>query len=148
MSKNTVQISPIDVSLLILRLGAGLTLLYYGSQKMLGAFGGMGFMPTIKAFEEGTGFHPALAICAIFSEFFGSLGLIFGALTRFAAFGVATTMFVAASVHVKDLNLMMHQTYKDFTYPLLIGLMAFVLMMSGGGKYSIDQLFKRKVKAT
>lgn len=104
-------------------------------------------MPTIKAFEEGAGIHPALAICAIFSEFFGAIGLIFGALTRIAAFGVATTMIVASTQHFKDLNLSLPQTYKDVTYPLLIAIMALVLLVNGGGKISIDQLFKRN-KAT
>lgn len=99
-------------------------------------------MPTIKAFEEG-GFHPALAICAIFAEFFGSLGLILGALTRVAAFGVATTMIVASTQHFKDLNLTLPQTYKDVTYPLLIAAIALVLLINGGGKISIDQLFRK-----
>lgn len=138
------NLKSMDVALLVLRLFAGLTLLYFGSQKMLGVFGGKGFTPTIAMFEQNMGIPPPFAVCAIFAEFFGALGLVFGFLTRVAAFGFMSTMLVASYQHVKGLDLMAPASFKDFTYPLLLAGMAAALLASGSGRISIDSHFAKK----
>src|SRR5260370_42133859 len=84
----------------ILRLVLGVIFFIHGAQKMLGWFGGYGFSGTMSFFT-GVMHIPALfAFLAIAAEFFGGLGLIFGVLTRIAAFGIFSNMVVAiAMVH-------------------------------------------------
>src|SRR5262249_35691525 len=84
----------------ILRLILGVVFFAHGAQKMLGWFGRFGFTGTM-GFFTGTMHSPApLAFLAIAAEFLGGLGLIFGLLTRVAAFGIAVNMAVAiATVH-------------------------------------------------
>lgn len=134
-----------DYALLVLRLIGGLTLLFYGSQKMMGAFGGKGFTATISMFEQGMGIPPPLAICAIFAEFFGALGLVFGFLSRIAAFGAMTTMLVATYVHTKDFTILDPAKVKDLTYPLLMAAIFAAILIAGAGKISVDaQLGKKR----
>src|SRR5439155_26965154 len=92
-----------SISAAILRLVLGVVFFAHGAQKMLGWFGGFGFSGTM-GFFTGTMHIPApLAFLAIAAEFFGSLGLILGFLTRIAALGIATNMIVAIfTVHLAN----------------------------------------------
>src|SRR5262250_3618638 len=89
-----------NTATVILRLVLGVVFFAHGAQKMLGWFGGYGFSGTMGYFT-GTAHIPAVfAFLAIAAEFFGGLGLIFGFLTRIAAFGILSNMIVAvAMVH-------------------------------------------------
>src|SRR5205809_7061257 len=82
-------------SLLILRVTLGVVMFPHGAQKLLGWFGGYGFSGTMNMFTEKMGIPSALAFLVIMTQFFGSLGLILGFLTRPVAFGVFRTMQVA-----------------------------------------------------
>src|SRR5213596_1991483 len=84
----------------ILRLLLGVVFFAHGAQKMLGWFGGFGFSGTMGFFTGAMHIPAPLAFLAIAAEFFGSLGLILGLLTRIAAFGITVNMLVAiAAVH-------------------------------------------------
>jgi len=77
----------------------GVIFFAHGAQKMLGWFGGYGFTAR-WAFSPGHAHSAPFAFLAIAAEFFGGLGLIFGLLTRVAAFGIFVNMVMAvAMVH-------------------------------------------------
>ncbi len=139
MKDNRLQ----NAALLLLRVVAGLVIMYYGSQKLFGLFGGMGFQGTISAFQKGQGIPPVLAVFAIFGEFFGGLGLALGLLTRVAAFGVFCTMSVATFIHLRETHSLTMVGFNDpvnkFAYPMLIGTIALAILMMGGGAYSLDK---------
>ena len=121
----------------------------HGAQKMLGWFGGHGFTGTMNFFT-GTMHIPALfAFLAIFAEFAGSLGLIAGFFSRIAAFGIATTMVVAiATVHGANgffMNWYGNQKGEGFEYHLLALGLALVVIISGGGKASLDRLIAQRL---
>src|SRR5437867_10394447 len=84
-----------SVAAAILRLMLGVVFFAHGAQKMLGWFGGFGFAGTMGFFTGAMHIPAPLAFLAIAAEFFGSLGLILGFLTRIAAFGIAANMVVA-----------------------------------------------------
>src|SRR5438552_11165566 len=89
-----------DASTTILRLVLGVVFFAHGAQKMLGWFGGYGFTGTMGFFTGAMHIPALFAFLAIAAEFFGGLGLIFGFLTRIAAFGIFCNMIVAiAMVH-------------------------------------------------
>jgi putative oxidoreductase len=88
---------------------------------------------------------PALfAFLAIAAEFAGSIGLIVGALSRVAAFGIAATMVVAMlTVHTANgffMNWTGAQKGEGFEYHLLAIALAVVVMISGAGRWSLDRL--------
>jgi putative oxidoreductase len=133
---------------LILRLTLGLVMFPHGAQKLFGWFGGHGFGGTMGFFTETMGIPYIFALLAIIAESFGALGLIVGLLTRVAAFGVGVTIGVAAlMVHVQHgffMNWSGQQAGEGFEFHLLVVGMALTLIISGGGKWSVDSLLAKK----
>ena len=131
-----------DVALTILRVVLGVVFFAHGAQKMLGWFGGFGFHGTMGAFTQ-MGMPAALAFLIICTEFFGGLGLIFGLLTRIAAFGVGCLMIGAIfMVHMPNgffMNWMGTQKGEGFEYHLLALAMAGALLLRGAGAFSLDR---------
>jgi putative oxidoreductase len=131
-----------DPVMTILRLMLGIVFLPHGAQKMLGMFGGSGFSSTLQMFETGMHIPAVFAFLAIAAEFFGAIGLIFGFLSRIAAFGIFVNMAVAIyKVHVHN-GLFMNWTGKQagegFEYHLLVLAMTLAIMIAGAGAFSID----------
>jgi putative oxidoreductase len=136
----------LDAALFALRLIAGLIMFYYGCQKFFGLFGGMGFVATIEMFRTKMGIPNVMGVLAILAEFLGGLGLLFGLITRVAAFGLLSTMLVATFIKVKGMQTWVATAdvpnpIMDPGYPLLIGVIALALMLTGAGKWSLDQKF-------
>jgi len=131
-----------DWTLTILRLAAGIMIFPHGLQKTFGSFGGPGFSAQMAGFERG---HiPALfAFLAIMAEFLGGIGLILGALTRIAAFGLAVNMVVAVYVLNWSNGFFMNWTGRQkgegFEFHLLVVAILIVLMARGGGAVSVDR---------
>ena len=143
--------TPDDLGLTILRVGLGIVFFAHGAQKMLGWFGGYGFSGTMNLFTQTMHIPAPLAFLAICAEFFGSLGLILGLLTRVAAFGITCNMLVAiATVHAPNgffMNWSGQQKGEGFEYHLLVLAITLVLMIYGAGKLSIDRALTNKVPA-
>ena len=127
----------------IIRVVLGIIFFAHGAQKMLGWFGGYGFHGTMGYFT-GTMHIPAFfAFLAISAEFFGGLGLIFGLLTRVAAFGIAVNMLVAVVMVHSQFGFFMNwsgaQKGEGYEYHLLTLAMAAFLTIKGGGAFSLDR---------
>lgn len=128
---------------LFLRVVLGLAFFPHGAQKVLGWFGGHGFTGTM-GFFTGTLHVPAVfAFLAIAAEFAGALALIAGLFTRAAALGIASVMVVAvATVHFPFgffMNWTGAQAGEGFEYHILATAIALVLMVRGGGRFSVDR---------
>jgi putative oxidoreductase len=132
-----------DTATAILRLILGVVFFAHGAQKMLGWFGGFGFAGTMGYFTSAMHIPALFAFLAIAAEFFGGLGLIFGFLTRIAAFGIAANMVVAvATVHGAFglfMNWAGNQKGEGFEYHLLVLAMTAFLMIRGAGAFSADR---------
>ena len=120
------------------RLALGIVFIAHGAQKLFGAFGGRGF----TAFTGGTaplGLRPAWLwlSAAAFAEFIGGILVLAGLLTRLGALFIACVMFVAIfGVHWSGGFF----NPRGFEYPLALFAMALALLISGGGRASVDQL--------
>lgn len=136
-----------DGSLTLLRFVVGVMFFAHGAQKLLGWFGGPGFSGTLKGFSDFLHIPAPLAFLAIAAEFFGGLALIAGLFTRVAASGIAVTMAVAVSlVHLPNgffMNWTGAQKGEGFEYHLLVMAAAAVLILRGGGAWSLDRLISR-----
>lgn len=130
-----------DILQLILRLTLGIVIFPHGAQKLLGWFGGGGFSATMQGMTS-MGLPAAIVFLVIVAESFGALGLISGFLTRFSAFGISMVMLGAIfTVHAKVgffMNWMGQQQGEGYEYHLLVLGIALVLMLRGGGKFSVD----------
>jgi putative oxidoreductase len=131
-----------DILPLILRLALGIVIFPHGAQKLLGWFGGGGFSGTMQGMTS-MGLPAVIVFLVIIAEFFGSLGLITGFLTRFSAFGISMVMLGAiATVHSKVgffMNWTGKQAGEGFEYHLLVIGIAVALMIRGGGAFSVDR---------
>ena len=133
-----------DIATTILRLVLGVVFFAHGAQKMLGWFGGYGFSGTMGFFTGMMHIPAPFAFLAIAAEFFGGLGLIFGLLTRIAAFGIFCNMVVAVAMVHHNFGFFMNwtgaQKGEGYEYYLLTIAVATFLMIRGAGAASVDRL--------
>lgn len=133
---------------LVLRLMLALVFFPHGAQKIFGWFGGDGFSATMGLFVDKAGIPWILAFLAVLAESAGVLALFAGIFTRFAALGIAVNMIIcAAGNHVKNgffMNWMGKQQGEGFEYHILAVAICIALIISGGGKWSLDGLLSRR----
>jgi putative oxidoreductase len=133
-----------DPILVLLRLVLGAIFFAHGAQKMLGWFGGYGFFSTMAVLTQKMGIPAVFAFLAIAAEFFGSIGLLAGLLSRIAAFGIAVNMVVAiALVNAHNgffINWNGAQAGEGFEFHLLVLAIAVTIMVRGGGFFSVDHV--------
>lgn len=136
-----------NVAGLVARIALGIVILPHGLQKLAGAFGGYGFSATIGYFTS-TGIPVIIAFLIIMAESFGSLGLITGFLSRFSAFGISLVMLGATFlVHLPNgffMNWSGQQQGEGFEFHILALGLALLVMIFGGGKWSIDKLISNR----
>jgi putative oxidoreductase len=135
-----------DHTLTLIRLGLGAVFFAHGAQKLLGWFGGYGYTASLNFFAH-MGIPEALAILAILAEFLGGLGLIFGLLSRLAAFALGVDMVMAVLlVHLPNgffMNWTGAQRGEGFEFHILALCMLFTVMVRGAGAWSFDHLIDR-----
>jgi len=139
-----------DIATTILRLALGVIFLVHGAQKTLGWFGGYGFTATMGFFTGVLHIPAIFAFLAIAAEFLGGLGLIFGLLTRLAAFGIFCNMVVAvALVHGRFgffMNWTGAQKGEGYEYHILLLAASAFLMIHGAGAASVDRLLSSRAE--
>ena len=132
------------------RVMLGCVMFPHGAQKLLGWFDGFGFTNTMTYFTQTAGLPWVVAFLIIMGESFGSLGLIFGFLTRLSAFGLICIMLGAIiTVHIPNgffMNWFGKQAGEGFEYHLLVIGISIPLLISGGGKYSVDSLVNKNFR--
>ena len=132
-----------NYAVLFLRLALAVAIFPHGAQKLLGWFGGFGYKGAMGYFTQTLGIPTIFGFLAIVAEFFGSLALIAGFLTRPAAFGIGVVMLVAAlKVHLPYgffTNWFGNQKGEGYEYFILAIGMALTLVIAGGGAWSLDQ---------
>ncbi|BBH54270.1 DoxX family protein [Fluviispira sanaruensis] len=145
ISKIIFQTNP-EYSTLIMRLALGCMILPHALQKTFGLFGGGGFSKTLEYMNQAEGIPLFFAFLAIMAEFLGGLGLIFGCLTRVAAFGVGSVMTVAMLMHRSNgffMNWSGTKTGEGIEFFILAIGLSLALILNGGGALSIDRKLSR-----
>lgn len=130
----------VDLSLLVVRLAAGVIFAAHGAQKLFGAFGDEGSLAQL------VGFLGPVAYLVAVGEFFGGVGLIIGFLARFSAASLIVIMLGAITmVHGKNGFFLQDM---GFEYNVaLIGLLLPVFL-AGPGRCAIGRLLLPKLPTT
>ncbi|MCM8797593.1 MAG: DoxX family protein [Candidatus Omnitrophica bacterium] len=128
----------VDVAILILRIGLGITFCAHGLQKAFGLFGGAGILGVANMLS-GMGFYPAAlwAYILAYAELLGGLCVLLGVFTRFAA----AIIFVIIAVAILKVHLV-HGFFSmqgGFEYPFIIATVCLALIALGTGKYGITK---------
>lgn len=130
-----------DFAVFIARIVLGLVMLPHGLQKLLGMFGGAGFTGTVDFFV-GSGIPYIVAVLIILGESLGAIGLILGFLSRLCAAGIAIIMLGAIfMVHLPNgffMNWFGSNAGEGYEYHILAVGLALVVLIKGGGKWSVD----------
>lgn len=134
---------------LILRMTLGGVMFPHGAQKLLGWYGGYGFDGTMGFFTQQLGLPWIVAVLVIVGEFFGSLALLGGVLTRFSAASLIVIMLGAVTMahlpHGFFMNWFGQQQGEGFEYHLLVIGIGAALVLTGGGKWSLDREMAQRV---
>mgnify|MGYP003957001285 FL=1 len=132
------------------RVILGCVMFPHGVQKLFGWFGGFGFTNTMIYFTQTAGLPWIVAFLIIMGESLGSLGLIVGFFTRLSALGLIFIMVGAiTTVHIPNgffMNWFGKNAGEGFEYHLLVIGMSIPLLISGGGKYSVDGLINKYLR--
>ncbi|PTX43130.1 putative oxidoreductase [Christiangramia gaetbulicola] len=132
--KTNLNLVNVDIGLLIFRMAIAALMLTHGFPKLLKFFG-----PEEIVFADPLGLGETISFTlAVFAEFICSVFIIFGFLTRFSAIPIVITMAVAAFiVHAPD-------GFGKQELPILFMFGFLLLVICGGGKYSLDYLLQNK----
>lgn len=137
-----------SVTALVLRLTLAVVMFPHGAQKMLGWFDGPGFAGEMSILTDAVGLPVVIAFLVIVIEFFGSIGLALGFLTRIAAAGIASVMTGAVlTVHLRFgffMNWFGNQAGEGFEYHILAIGLSLALLLMGSGAVSLDRVLIRR----
>ena len=135
-----------SIAPVFLRLALGLMMFPHGAQKLLGWFGGFGFTNSMGYFTGTVGAPWAVGLLVILGEFFGSLLLLAGFGTRFAAASLVVIMLGAAWQLRGNgffMNWFGNQKGEGLEFFLLAVGLGLALVVTGAGKWSVDALLVR-----
>ena len=129
----------LDLGLLIARLVFGLILSAHGAQKLFGWFGGYSLTATGGFFEQ-LGFRPGrvFAAIAVLTEIVAGLLITFGLLGSVGPALMLSVMIVAAVAGHWSNGLF--ASANGIEVPLLYGIFAVMLALTGPGLFSLDAL--------
>lgn len=132
----------------LLRATLALVMFPHGAQKALGWFGGYGWSGTMGFLTGPIGMPGPAAALVILLEFLGPLLLLAGLGTRAVALGFVGIMFGAiATVHAQHgffMNWGGTQQGEGYEYHLLVIGAAAALVLTGGGRWSLDGRLHRR----
>jgi putative oxidoreductase len=146
--KKLIHTDPSNWAPLVARVTLGLVVFPHGAQKLFGWYGGYGFEGTMGYMTGHMNLPWIIGFLVIIIESVGSLLLIAGFITRFFAFAIFCN-FVGIIFHTQLNNGffmnwdMLPDQPEGYEYHLLILGVSVVLIIAGGGKWSIDALLNR-----
>lgn len=133
---------------LVIRVTLAMVIWPHGAQFLLGWFGGFGFTNSMGYLTGPAGLPWLVGFMVIMIQFFGSLMLLLGCLTRVAALGMlGMGIGMIFSGHVEHgffMNWTGNQKGEGFEYHLLMLAMSLALIIGGGGRYALDKTFSAK----
>lgn len=133
----------------ILRIMLGLVMFPHGAQKMLGWFGGYGFSGTLGFFTGTAGLPWIIGLLVILIEFVGSIFLVTGFAVRLTSLLLIINMIgIILKAHLQNgffMNWFGNQAGEGYEYHILVITMSLTLLITGAGKFSIDNWIGKKL---
>ena len=140
-----LETSP-SYAFVLLRLGLAVTFFMHSTQQIFGWNGGRGLKAHLANWRDRQGIPTPIGALGLFIEFFGSLALLIGFLTRPFALGLALFIGIAMlKSHAKHGFFLARRPgdASGIEYTLALFLMAAALLIGGAGTLSLDGLLSR-----
>lgn len=146
--KKILATNPENWPAFIARLAVAIAIFPHGAQKLLGWFGGGGFNGSMHFLTSIVGLPWLIGFLVIIIEFFGTLCLLFGFITRIAALGVIVNFLgvVISSQFYNGFFMNWGMTANQpegLEYFILLFGLAIISLIAGGGKASVDAALTR-----
>lgn len=140
-----------DWHLLLARLAVAIVIWPHGAQKLLGLFGGIGFSKAMEVIPGSVGVPAFMIALAIIVEFFGTILLFFGFLTRFASLALIGNFIGVYILNIAGNGFFMNWRGVEgqgegIEFFILLFALMIISLLGGGGKYSLDSIVSKKVK--
>ena len=140
--KKLFETDPNNWSALVARIALGIVIFPHGAQKLFGWFGGFGFEKTMGFLTSQAKLPYIIALLVILIESIAALFVFFGFATRIAALGIlANFLGIVIKVHAANgffMNWAGTQSGEGIEFFLLLFGLAIILLITGGGKASVD----------
>jgi putative oxidoreductase len=148
--KNLIRTNANNWPALIARLALGVVVFPHGAQKLFGWFGGYGFQGTMGFLTSQSGLSYPIALLVVLIESIGALMLLLGLFTRVAALGVfGLFAIIAVKMHLAHgffMNWAGSAKGEGIEYFIMLCGLALALLISGGGKASVDAAIDNRSK--
>lgn len=129
-----------DFALLILRVSLALVFLYHGSGILFGAFGG----PGPAGFAAHLHDPVVVGYLVGLAQFAGGLGILFGVLTRISVIAVMVVMLGA--IFLIHLPHGFNVSSGGYEFALTVFLVAFALLLTGPGAFSLSSVLPTSLR--
>ena len=136
--------TPAIIAPTILRLLLAAVFCIHGVLETFGWMGGPGWNTALARLTSPHGLNLSypVAVLAIAAETVGGAGMFLGFLTRVMALAIICVMAVTVAAEYGRPGF---AAPEDYEYPLILGAVAFSLLCSGGGRFSVDRIIARRL---
>jgi putative oxidoreductase len=140
---------PADLALVAGRVALAWIFIYYGGGKLFGAFNGPGIHNTALYFSNTAHLHPGglFAILGGVVEFGGGIAVALGLGTRLAGLALFGDMVMAMITVTWATGINSQTSPPGYQLNLALGVLALVIAVCGGGRFSVDALAERRIVA-
>jgi len=140
---------PADFALIAGRIALAWIFIYYGAGKLFGAFNGPGIHKTALYFSNTAHLHPGgfFAVLGGVIEFGGGVAIALGLGTRLAGLALFGDMVMAMITVTWTTGINSQTSPPGYQLNLALGVLALVVAVFGGGRFSFDALAERRVAA-
>lgn len=130
------------------RVALAIVIWPHGAQKVLGWFHGAGPAQTIEFFNRAWGIPPFVTVLVMLAEFVGTVLLLAGFLSRFAAFCIGLVMAGAIYFDTGKWGFFMNwygqPRGEGFEFHILVFGMVAAILAAGAGRWSVDRMLTRR----
>ena len=140
---------PADLALVAARIALTWIFIYYGAGKLFGSFNGPGFHRTALYFSNTAHLHPGgfFALLGGVIELGGGIALALGLASRLAGLALFGDMVMAMITVTWSTGINSQTSPPGYQLNLALGVLALVVAVFGGGRFSVDALIERRVVA-
>jgi putative oxidoreductase len=136
-----------DVALVAVRVALAWIFIYYGAGKLFGAFDGPGLHQTALFMSDTAHLHPG-GLFAVFGgliELGGAIALALGLGARLAGAALFVDMVIAMITVTWANGINSEKIPPGYEFNLALAALAFVVILLGAGRFSIDALVERRL---